>query len=39
MSRQSVIRWQVAQHGLYGCWVGHKGDYKDEIEKQPYSKV
>lgn len=36
MSRQSVIRQQVAQHGLYGCWVGGEGDYKGEIEKQPY---
>lgn len=39
MSRQSVIRRLVAQHGLYGCWVGHKGDYKDEIEKQPVNRV
>lgn len=39
MSRQSVIRQQVAQHGLYGCWVGGEGDYKGEIEKQPYSSL
>ena len=38
-SRQSVIRQQVAQHGLYGYWAGGEGDYKDEIEKPPYSSL